>query len=164
MTVLQNFFGVASNLIEVVGAIAVIMFLGLYFAAEADLYIDGVLRLVPPPRRGRAAEILHETASAIWYWVLGRLVSMTALGFFTAVALWAIGVPLPIALEFLAGILTFIPYIGTVVSGIASLLLAVSVNVDLLVYVLCSMSPLIFSRVISWCHWCSVASCSCLPR
>jgi predicted PurR-regulated permease PerM len=136
MTLLQNFFGVASNLVEVVGAIAVIMFLGLYFAAEANLYITGLLRLVPPPRRGRVAEILHETASSIWYWVLGRLVSMTALGFFTAVGLWAIGVPLPVALGFLAGILTFIPYIGAFVSGIASLLLAVSVNVDLAVYVI----------------------------
>jgi predicted PurR-regulated permease PerM len=136
MTVLQNFFGVASNLIEVVGAIAVIMFLGLYFAAEANLYVAGLLRLVPPPRRGRVAEILDETASAIWYWVLGRLVSMAVLGIFTAGGLWAIGVPLPVALGFLAGILTFIPYIGAVVSAIPSLLLAVSVNIDLAVYVI----------------------------
>jgi predicted PurR-regulated permease PerM len=136
MTVLQNFFGVASNLVEVVGAVAVIMFLGLYFAAEANLYITGLLRLVPPPRRGRAAEILHETASAIWYWMLGRLVSMTALGFLTAAGLWAIGVPLPIALGFLAGILTFIPFIGGVVSAIPSLLLAVSVSLDMALYVI----------------------------
>jgi predicted PurR-regulated permease PerM len=135
MTVLQNFFGVASNLVEVVVAVAVIIFLALYFAAEANLYIAGLLRLVPPPRRERVAEILHETASAIWYWTLGRLVSMAALGVFTAVGLWAIGVPLPIALGFLAGILAFIPFIGGVVSAIPSLLLAVSVNLDLAVYV-----------------------------
>jgi predicted PurR-regulated permease PerM len=136
MMVLQNFFGVASNLVEVVGAVAVIMFLGLYFAVEANLYVAGLLRLVPPPRRGRVAEILHETASAIWYWMLGRLVSMTALGFLTAAGLWAIGVPLPIALGFLAGILTFIPFIGGVVSAIPSLLLAVSVNLDMALYVI----------------------------
>jgi predicted PurR-regulated permease PerM len=135
MTVLQNFFGVASNLVEVVGAVAVILFLGLYFAAEANLYTAGLLRLVPPPRRGRVAEILHETASALWYWTLGRLVSMTALGVLTAVGLSAIGVPLPVALGFLAGILTFIPFIGGFVSAIPSLLLAVSVNLDLAVYV-----------------------------
>lgn len=52
--------------------------------------IRGLLRLVPLANRGRGAEMLHETASAIWYWMLGRLVSMTALRFLTAVGLWVI--------------------------------------------------------------------------
>ena len=36
---------------------------------------------------------------------------------------------------FLAGILTFVPYIGAFVSAVPSLLLAVSINLDLAVYV-----------------------------
>ena len=117
-------FGVATNAVEVVGAIVVMTFLGLYFAAEANLYISGLVRSVPHGRRVRCAEILHETASAIWYWMLGRLVSMTTLGFLVAIGLWIIGVPLPVALGFLAGILTFVPYIAALVSAIPSLLLA----------------------------------------
>jgi predicted PurR-regulated permease PerM len=135
-TMLKNFFGVATNAVEVVGAVAVMMFLGLYFAAEANLYTSGLLRLVPPAHRGRGSEILHETASAIWYWMLGRLVSMTTLGFLIAVSLWAIGVPLPVALGFLAGILTFVPYIGAAVSAIPSVLLAASVKLDMALYVI----------------------------
>jgi predicted PurR-regulated permease PerM len=112
LTMLQNFFGVATNAAEVVGALVVTTFLGIYFAAEANLYISGLVRLVPRVRRARCGEILHETASAIWYWMLGRPVSMTSLGFLVAMGLWIIGVPLPVALGFLAGILTFVPYIG----------------------------------------------------
>jgi len=67
--------------------------------------------------------------------MLGRLVSMTTLGFVVAIGLWIIGVPLPAALGFLAGILTFVPYIGAFVSAVPSLLLAVSINLDLAVYV-----------------------------
>lgn len=134
-TMVQNFFGVATNLVEVVGALVVIMFLAFYFAAEADLYTKGLLRLAPPAYRERGAEILNETAGAIWYWMLGRLVSMTTLGVLVATGLWIIGVPLPVALGFLAGILTFVPYIGAFVSAVPSLLLAVSVNLDLAVYV-----------------------------
>lgn len=133
---LENFFGVATNFIDVVGGVALIIFLGLYFAAEAELYTSGLLRLVPPARRRRGAEILHETASAIWYWMLGRLFSMTVLGVLTAVGLWIIGVPLPVALGFLAGILTFVPYIGAFVSAIPSVLLAASVNLDMALYVI----------------------------
>ena len=139
-TMLTNFFGVATNAVEVVGAIAIILFLGLYFAAEANLYTSGLLWPVPPVHRRRGAEILHETASAIWYWMLGRLVSMTTLGFLIAVVLWAIGVPLPIALGFLAGILTFVPYIGAAASAIPSVLLAASANLDMALYVIVPIS------------------------
>ena len=67
--------------------------------------------------------------------MLGRLVSITTLGFVVAIGLWIIGVPLPAALGFLAGILTFVPYIVAFVSAVPSLLLAVSINLDLAVYV-----------------------------
>jgi predicted PurR-regulated permease PerM len=103
---------------------------------KPGLYTSGLLRLVPPARRQRGAEILHETASAIWYWMLGRLFSMTVLGCLTAVGLWALGVPLPMALGFLAGILAFIPYIGSAVSAILSVLLGASVNLHLALYVI----------------------------
>ena len=52
---------------------------------------------------------------------------MTVLGPLTALGLWIIGVPLPVGLEFLAGILTFIPYIGAFVSAIPSVSLAAAV-------------------------------------
>lgn len=98
----------------------VTLFLGVYFAAEAERYTRGIVRLVPPARRSRAAEVLHQTASAIWCWMLGRLLSITVLGVLTALGLWILGVPLPVALGFLAGIMTFVPYIGSIVSAIPS--------------------------------------------
>ncbi len=135
-TLLQSFFGVAVNVVEVVGGIVVLIFLALYFAAEAGLYRGGLVRLVPLARRARAAEILHETASAIWYWMLGRLFSMTVLGVLTALGLWFLGVPLPVALGFLAGIMSFVPYIGSIVSAIPGVIIAASINLTLAVYVI----------------------------
>jgi predicted PurR-regulated permease PerM len=135
-TLLQSFFGVAVNVVEVVGGIVVLIFLAVYFAAEAGLYVGGLMRLVPPARRARAAEILHETASAVWYWMLGRLFSMTMLGVVTAYGLWLLGVPLPVALGFLAGIMTFVPYIGSIASAIPSVIIAASINLTLAVYVI----------------------------
>ena len=133
---LQSFFGVAVNVVEVVGGIVVLIFLALYLAAEADLYSGGLVRLVPPAHRARAAEILHETASAMWYWMLGRLFSMTVLGVMTAIGLWLLGVPLPVALGFLAGIMIFVPYIGAFASAIPSVIIAASISLTLAVYVI----------------------------
>jgi predicted PurR-regulated permease PerM len=132
----RDFFGAAVNFVEVIGAILVIAFLGVYFAAEEKLYTNGLVRLVPTPRRRRAAEILHETAGALWYWMLGRLFSMTVLGVLAIVGLWLLGVPLPVALGFLVGILTFIPYLGAFVSAVPAVLLAAATRLDLAVYVI----------------------------
>jgi predicted PurR-regulated permease PerM len=132
----QSFFGFATNFAEVVGAIVVTIVLTLFFAAEAARYARALVLLVPPARRARAAEILHETASAMWYWMLGRLISMTALGVMTAIGLWLLGVPLPIALGFLTGIMIFVPYIGNAISAIPGILIAASINFMLAVYVI----------------------------
>lgn len=132
---LSGFFGVASNAVEVLAALVIIVFIGLYLAAESELYENGLLRLVPPARRARTAEILHEAGTAIWHWMLGRMFSMTTLGVLTALGLWVIGVPLPVALGFLAGLMTFVPYIGTIASAVPSLLMAAAINLHLAIYV-----------------------------
>jgi predicted PurR-regulated permease PerM len=111
-------FGAAANLAEVAGAAVVIVVIGIYGAAEAPLYTGGALRLVPPPRRPRAAAILHRTADAIWYWLLGRLLAMTLLGAMATAGLWLLGVPLPFALGFLVGLMSFVPYLGSVAAAL----------------------------------------------
>jgi predicted PurR-regulated permease PerM len=135
-TLVQSFFGFATNFAEVIGGIVVTIVLTLFFAAEATRYARGLVLLVPPVRRERAAEILHEAANAMWYWMLGRLISMTALGIMTAIGLWLLGVPLPIALGFLTGIMIFVPYIGSAASAIPGVLIAASINFMLAAYVI----------------------------
>lgn len=135
-SIVQSFFGVATNIVEVVGGIVVIIFIALYVAAEAQRYARGMVLLVPPARRERAAEILHEAANAMWYWMLGRLFSMTVLGGLVALGLWLLGVPLPVALGFLAGIMIFVPYIGSVLSAVPSVLIAASTSLMLAAYVI----------------------------
>jgi predicted PurR-regulated permease PerM len=43
---------------------------------------------------------------------------------------------LPVALGFLAGILTFIPYIGSIASAVPSVLIAASIDLTLAIYVI----------------------------
>ncbi|MBV8575080.1 MAG: AI-2E family transporter, partial [Acetobacteraceae bacterium] len=65
---------------------------------------------------------------------------MTVLGVLTALGLWLLGVPLPVALDFLAGIMTFVPYIGSIVSAIPSVIIAASINLTLARLCDCSLS------------------------
>jgi len=135
-TALQSFFGLAVNVVGVVGGVVLIMFVALYVAAESPRYAAGLVLLVPPARRARAAEILHEAASVMWYWMLGRLFSMSVLGIIIALGLWLLGVPLPIALGFIAGTMIFVPYIGSILSAIPSGVIAASIDLTLATYVI----------------------------
>jgi predicted PurR-regulated permease PerM len=56
--------------------------------------------------------------------MLGQLCSMALVGTLTGVGLWMLGVPLAFLIGILAGILDFVPIVGTIVSGIPAVLLA----------------------------------------
>lgn len=132
---LSGIFGVAGSLVEIGAGIFVIFFIGLYVAAETDLYCAGLLRLVPPHHRSRAAAILGAAGDALWYWLLGRLSAMVVLGALTTLGLWLIGIPVPAALGLLAALLIFVPYLGAVASAVPSVLLALTVGPIYVAYV-----------------------------
>jgi predicted PurR-regulated permease PerM len=133
-SVASTVFGVAQVTIEVIAGIVIFFFIGLYGAIEPQLYARGIVSLVSPEKRPRAHHILRETAQTLWCWELGRLFSMTVIGVVTGIGLWLLGVPVPGALGLLAGILTFVPYVGTVISAIPAALLAFTIDSRLALY------------------------------
>lgn len=132
---LGGLFGVASNAVGLVGGILLTCFFGLYMAAEPGIYTHGLLTLLPIRHRQRTREILAAVADVLWSWMLGRLFSMIVVGVGTTAGLWALGMPLPAALGTLAGILTFVPYLGAIMSAVPSLIIALSVDPRQALYV-----------------------------
>jgi predicted PurR-regulated permease PerM len=111
------------------GALAgllVFLLVGLYLAVEPSLYTEGVIRLVPIAKRARAHEIVQALGHTLRWWLLGRGVSMLMVRLFTAVGLWLIGVPLALTFGLLAALLTFVPYLGPILSAIPPALLALT--------------------------------------
>jgi predicted PurR-regulated permease PerM len=101
----------------------VILFLGHYLAADPATYRKGALRLVPMRWRARAAEVVDEMASALRWWLAGKLLSMTLIGIATSLGLLALGSPAPLALGLLAAALTFVPNFGPLIAAIPAMLL-----------------------------------------
>ena len=63
-------------------------------------------------------EILVETIHAYYNFIKGMLVVYLVVGFLNSIGLYIIGVPHPFLFGFIASILTFIPYIGIMVSSL----------------------------------------------
>jgi predicted PurR-regulated permease PerM len=65
---------------------------------------------------------------ALGRWLQGVLLAMVSIGLVTGIGLWAMGIPLALALGVLGGALEFIPYIGPIVSAIPAVLIAFTVS------------------------------------
>ena len=101
-----------------------VLVVALFLAADPAPYRRGLLRLVPPARRGRGAEVLDALATGLWHWILGQSIAMLGVGLITAAGLTLLGIPLAVALGILAGLLNFIPYLGPILSGAPAVLIA----------------------------------------
>jgi len=124
----------AGGILGGIGEVILVIFVGIYFAADPPTYIAGVVRLVPARRRARASEILDAMGEALRKWLIGMTLDMLLLSVMTGIGMWMIGVPLPLALAVLSGVAVFVPYIGPLVATIPGLLLALSVRPMLALY------------------------------
>jgi len=125
------FFG---GVLGALGNVAIILFVGIYFAISPQRYIDGFLRLVPPPRRERAGQVLDQIGATLARWLLGTSCSMLIAGIATSIGLSLLGVPLGLILGIIAGLLDFIPYLGPIMAGVPAVLIALSVDPQLALY------------------------------
>ena len=134
--VVGGIFGAASSTFDIIAAAVIAAFLGLYLAAEPATYLAGGLRLLRPARRQRLRVTAEEIAVTLRWWLLGRFLSMALIAAMTSIGLSLLGVQLAVMLGILAGILTFIPYIGTVASAVPAILIALTQSDQTALYVL----------------------------
>jgi predicted PurR-regulated permease PerM len=122
------FFG---GVLGAAGNVAIILFVGIYFAISPRRYLRGFIKLVPPPKRERAGQVLNEIGGTLARWLLGTSCSMLIAGTATAIGLSLLGVPLALILGIIAGLLDFIPYLGPIMAGVPAVLIALSVDPQL---------------------------------
>lgn len=136
----RNGFGASASVVARalggVGSLFLILVTALYLAAAPDLYLDGAIRLVPVERRGRARQIALEVGSVLRWWMLGQLIDMLVVGVLASIGLELLHLPMAMALGVLAGLLTFIPYIGAFIAGIPGVIVAMTVGLPTVVWVI----------------------------
>lgn len=108
--------GIGATVLGALTGFLIVLFVGVFFAYNPKLYVEGLIRLVPLARRARAAEVLKRLGTTLRWWLLGQLISMVMLWLSTWLVLYLLGVPLAFILGLLTGLLTFIPYLGPLIA------------------------------------------------
>ncbi len=115
--------------------VLVVLFAGIFLAAQPHFYATGALELFPEGRRPLIGKAMSESEKALRLWLKGQLIAMAVVGTLTGVGLWFLGMPSALLLGLIAGLLEFVPYIGPILSSVPAILLALAVSPDLALWV-----------------------------
>ncbi len=83
-----------------------------------QLLVNVLYHVFPLEKKESIREILVETIHAYYNFIKGMLVVYLIVGLLNSIGLYLIGVPHPFLFGFIASILTFIPYVGIIISSL----------------------------------------------
>lgn len=110
--------GFAPDLIGAIGSLVVVLVAGIFLSLDPAQYRDGLLKLLPISRRQPVGQALDNAGRALRLWLIGKIITMIIVGVVTTIGLYVVGVPSPLALGLIAGLLEFIPFVGPILSFI----------------------------------------------
>jgi predicted PurR-regulated permease PerM len=157
---LSSVLDVGRSITEGVSLGLVAFIVTVYLVVHPTMLVDGFVSLFPAGRRERVRDVLGKMYQAVRKWFLGQLSAMVIIGALTTIALYIIGIPYAFFIGALSGILAFIPLIGTFISLIPQVILALAVDPVLVVWVLLSsiaihqieahvIHPVVMSRAVT---------------
>jgi predicted PurR-regulated permease PerM len=128
--------GYALSTVSVATSLLLTIIAGVFLAVSPRLYRDGLIVLFPRARRAALKEAADTTGRALKAWLTGQLVDMVVVGVMTGVGVALIGLPSPLALGLIAGLLAFVPIVGSIAGAVPGLLLAAQGGWELMAWTL----------------------------
>lgn len=116
-------FPVFSTTIAAITGLILVVFLAIFFAADPEIYTEGVLHLVPHDRRARMSAVLATMGRSLRAWVVARSIAMITIGAVVTAAMAILGVRASVALGVIAGLLEFVPVFGPIIGAIPAIAL-----------------------------------------
>lgn len=107
-----------------------------YFAIDGQRYVRIFRRLIPSEHRGVGDDLVKALGTALPYWLIGRLASMLVVSILVGVGLGLLGIPVAFTLAVIAGLFSFVPFLGPVASVIPAVLVTLDAAPDKLLWVL----------------------------
>lgn len=119
-SVLRSVLGSTASMLAAMSALVMIPVFSFYLLHDFDFIVARAVQLVPPRLRGDVAMITSEIDLVLSQFMRGQLTVMAILAVLYGVAYSLAGVSLAIPIGIVAGLLSFIPYVG----GASALVLA----------------------------------------
>ena len=147
----------ATNIISTTLQVFLILLASAYFLYDFPRFTHNVYRLVPLRWRPLYSDLVAKADGAVGGYMRGQLTITIVLGILIWIGLSIIGVPLALAISFLAAIFNLVPYLGPIIGVVPAVLLGFTVSpltaaLAVVVFIVANqlegnvLSPLILSR------------------
>ncbi len=120
----HSFLRVLTSTFAMTGAFLLVLFIAAYIGVDPALYHGALLEMFPERQRDRAALTIASMATTLRRWLVTQLIAMVLIGAVTTVFLAVLRVKAAIPLGILAGVLKFIPIIGSIFAAIPAVAMA----------------------------------------
>jgi predicted PurR-regulated permease PerM len=121
--VLKSFLGgTASAVAKLIAALMVPVF-AFYLLYDFDTIVARLADLVPPRHRPETYSFFRDVDAVLGQFFRGQFTVMAILAVLYSVGYGAVGVPLAVPIGIMAGLLSFIPYVGSTVALATALLM-----------------------------------------
>lgn len=101
--------------------VLILVIIAIFLAASPQRYACGAVKLLPSRHRTRGEEVLAAMGRALRRWLLARAALMLLVTLLMGTGLLLLGVPLALPLALLAGLFSFVPYVGPALAVIPAL-------------------------------------------
>jgi predicted PurR-regulated permease PerM len=85
-----------------------------YFLRDWDALIDGIDRMVPRRWHAQVTTLAAEIDAVLGQFLRGQLLVMLGMALFYTIGLWFAGLDYALSVGMLAGLVTFVPYLGVI--------------------------------------------------
>jgi predicted PurR-regulated permease PerM len=114
------------NVAGILGALVLILITSYYMAIRPDPLVNGLVRLVPPPRREHVRFVLGRIRQSWIGWLEGVAIDMLVTGVLLYIALTIVGLDFAIFFAVLSALLVVVPYFGAIAGAIPPVLFALT--------------------------------------
>ncbi len=123
-TLLQGFVGSALSLLNLVVLVVIVPVVSVYLLLDWDRMVAKIDTLMPRDHAPTIRRLAREIDEVLSSFIRGMGTVCLILGTYYAVALMAVGLNFGLAVGFVAGLVTFIPYLGSIFGGALAIGLA----------------------------------------
>jgi predicted PurR-regulated permease PerM len=141
----STLLGIAGSAFGSILSLVTLTFLALFLVMERPTITDWLFGFTAPAVEARWRPVVEESIRAVSSSLLGNIAISIVAGTVAGLSAWALGLPFPIVLAVIAGLLDLIPQIGATIASV--ILVAVALTVGTTEAVIMLVIQLIYQQV-----------------
>jgi len=126
--VLTGVFGIAQNFFSILGQIAIVLVLSLYWSADQHRFERLSLSLLPQEHHSRALHVWRSVESGVGSYLRSELVQSVVAGLLLWLGYSVLGIRYPVLLALWGAIVRLIPWFGALIAVLPALLLGIGIS------------------------------------